>query len=75
MPYIFIQVAREGLTLEQKETLIKRATELLAQVLKKKPEQTFVVIDEVDPDNWGIAGTTVTNYRRQEHLFAKMPAE
>jgi 4-oxalocrotonate tautomerase len=66
MPYVYLQVTREGVTLEQKESLIKGVTDLLASVLNKKPAQTFVVIEEVDTDNWGVAGMTVTKFREQE---------
>lgn len=66
MPYVQMRVTREGVTLEQKEALIKGVTDLLANVLNKKPAQTFVVIEEVDTDNWGVAGMTVTEFRRQE---------
>lgn len=63
MPYVLIQVTREGVTRAQKETLIRESTELLARVLGKDPRLTFVVIDEVDTDNWGVAGATVTSMR------------
>ncbi len=66
MPYIHMQLTREGVTVEQKERLIKGVTDLLVQVLNKNPATTFVVIEEVETDNWGIAGMTVTKYRRQE---------
>jgi 4-oxalocrotonate tautomerase len=64
MPYVNIRITREGATAEQKAALIRGATELLASVLGKDPRTTFVVIDEVDTDNWGIAGDTVTVMRR-----------
>lgn len=64
MPYVNIKVTREGVTKEQKEELIKGVTRLLADVLEKKPQDTFVVIDEVDTDNWGIGGESIT-VRRQ----------
>jgi 4-oxalocrotonate tautomerase len=64
-----MQVTREGVTTEQKEELIKGVTDLLVRVLNKKPAQTFVVIEEVETDNWGIAGMTATNYRRQEQAI------
>lgn len=64
MPYVNIRITREGATAEQKAALIRGATELLANVLGKDPRTTFVVIDEVDTDNWGIAGETVTVMRR-----------
>ena len=70
MPYVLMQVTREGVTREQKATLIKGVTDLLAQVLNKNPVQTFVVIEEVDPDNWGIEGMTVSKYRRPEQVVA-----
>lgn len=63
MPYILIQVTREGVTAEQKARLIQGATDLVVQVLDKEPATTFVVIDEVDTDNWGVAGQTVTQRR------------
>jgi 4-oxalocrotonate tautomerase len=33
---------------------------LLEDILGKNPQTTFVVIDEVKTDNWGIGGETVT---------------
>ncbi len=63
MPYINIKITREGATAEQKAELIQGATDLLVRVLGKNPATTFVIIDEVDTDNWGIAGQTVTTLR------------
>ena len=63
MPYILIQVTREGVTQAQKQALIAGATELVVRTLDKDPATTFVVIDEVDTDNWGVAGTSVTELR------------
>ncbi|KQW87709.1 4-oxalocrotonate tautomerase [Acinetobacter sp. Root1280] len=65
MPYILIQVTDEGVTQAQKKQLIQGATELLVNVLNKDPAQTFVVIDEVHTDNWGVAGQTVTEIRQK----------
>ena len=67
MPYVNIRVTRENgtPTAEQKEELIKGATELVVRVLGKNPATTVVVIDEVDTDNWGVGGETVTRRRRQ----------
>lgn len=64
MPYINIRITNEDVTPHQKADLIKGATELMVKVLGKDPATTFVVIDEVDTDNWGIAGRTVTEIRR-----------
>lgn len=63
MPYIQIQVTREGVTKEQKRQLIAGATDLVVNILNKDPATTFVVIDEVDTDNWGVAGKQVTGLR------------
>jgi 4-oxalocrotonate tautomerase len=65
MPYIEIQITREGVTTAQKAALIAGATELVVRVLDKDPALTFVVIDEVDTDDWGVAGESVTAMRRR----------
>ena len=64
MPFVNIKVTREGVASEEKAQLILGATKLLEDVLGKNPATTVVVIDEVDTDNWGIGGETVT-VRRQ----------
>lgn len=66
MPYVNIRITREGATLAQKQQLIEGATELLVRVLNKNPATTFVIIDEVDTDSWGVAGQNVTTLRKQE---------
>ena len=66
MPYVNIKITDEGVTSKQKEELIKGATDLLQRVLNKNPATTVVVIDEVDTDNWGIAGEQVTRIRKLE---------
>jgi 4-oxalocrotonate tautomerase len=60
MPYVNIKITKEGATAEQKAELIKGATQLLVDVLGKNPKTTVVVIDEVETDNWGVAGETIT---------------
>lgn len=65
MPYVNIRITKEGATAEQKAALIRGATDLLADILGKNPQTTVVVIDEVDTDNWGIAGETVTTRRQR----------
>jgi 4-oxalocrotonate tautomerase len=60
MPYVNIKITKTGATAEQKAELIKGATELLQRVLNKNPATTIVVIDEVDTDNWGVGGESVT---------------
>ena len=65
MPYVNIKITREGVTAEQKEQLITGTTQLLVDVLGKNPKTTVVVIDEIDTDNWGIAGESVTKRRQR----------
>jgi len=65
MPYVHIRITREGATPEQKAELIRGSTDLLVRVLDKNPATTFVLIEEVDTDHWGIAGETVTALRRR----------
>ena len=65
VPYVNIRITREGVTPEQKAMLIEGVARLLAEVLGKNPQTTSIIIDEVDPDNWGIAGESVTVCRRR----------
>lgn len=71
MPIVTIQVTREGtapgttsVTAAEKAALIKGTSELLRDVLGKPLEATFVVIEEVDTDNWGWGGLPVLDYRK-----------
>jgi 4-oxalocrotonate tautomerase len=66
MPYVNIRVTKEGVTAEQKRALIEGTTALLFQVLGKPPISTFVVIDEVETDNWGWEGKTITLIREEQ---------
>jgi 4-oxalocrotonate tautomerase len=65
MPYVSIRITREGATAEQKAALIRGATQLLVDVLGKNPKTTVVVVDEVETDNWGVGGETVTERRKR----------
>ena len=65
MPFVNIRVTNEGLTQDKKKELIAGVTKLLENVLGKNPETTVVVIDEVNTDNWGIGGDSVTERRKQ----------
>jgi 4-oxalocrotonate tautomerase len=66
MPYVNIKITREGATPAQKAELIKGVTELLVTVLGKDPATTVVVIDEVETDNWGIGGESITVRRARQ---------
>ena len=72
MPIVTIQVTREGtahgaasVTAEEKAALIKGASQLLLDVLKKPLEATFVIVEEVDTENWGWGGLPVLQYRKK----------
>ena len=72
MPIVTIQLTREGntpgadsLTSAEKAALIHGATSLLQKVLNKAPESTFVIIEEVDTDNWGWGGLPALEFRRR----------
>ena len=65
MPYVNIKITKEGnVTGEQKAALIKGATQLLVAVLGKNPATTVVIIEEVETDNWGIGGESITVRRK-----------
>lgn len=66
MPYINIQITREGTTAAQKAELIAGATDLVVRVLGKDPMTTHVVIDEVELTNWGVGGLSVPDFRRSQ---------
>jgi 4-oxalocrotonate tautomerase len=71
VPFVNIQITREGATPEQKAQLIEGVTDLLVKVLNKNPATTFVIIDEVDTDNWGIGGKSVTRVRAEAKKAAQ----
>lgn len=65
MPFIKIELTREGITRLQKQRLIKGVTDLITEVLNKDPQLTHVVIQEVALDDWGYAGEQVSGLREQ----------
>ncbi|MBT2119161.1 4-oxalocrotonate tautomerase family protein [Dyella sp. LX-66] len=78
MPYINIQITREGsapgrnaATAEEKAALIKGVSQLMLDVLNKPLDSTFVVIDEVETENWGWGGLPALEYRRQREAAKK----
>jgi 4-oxalocrotonate tautomerase len=73
MPYVRIEIT-DGATYEQKLQLYKETTEMLMRVLNKKPEYTFVVIEEVDNKSWGHMGTSVHEIRMAQAAGVPVPA-
>ena len=78
MPYVLIQVTREGtepgvdhVTAEQKAAIYKGVSQVLLDVLNKPPEWTWVVFQEVEAENWGWGGLPADVYRAQLATKAK----
>lgn len=65
MPYVKIELTREGVTREQKQELISGITNLITDVLNKDPHLTHVVIQEIELDDWGYAGEQVSVLREK----------
>jgi 4-oxalocrotonate tautomerase len=64
VPYVNVRITRDGATPDQKRQLIRAMTDLLVDVLDKDPDTTFVVIDEVPVEDWGVAGIPADEYHR-----------
>jgi 4-oxalocrotonate tautomerase len=73
MPYVRIEIT-DGATYEQKLQIYKETTEMLQRILNKKPEYTFVVIEEVDNKSWGHMGTSVHEIRMAQAAGVPIPA-
>ena len=65
MPYINIKITDEQVSKQDKQKLIAGATQLLQDVSGKNPKTTFVIIEEVSTDNWGIGGESVSVLRNR----------
>jgi len=65
MPYINVKITEEAVSNKQKKAIIKGCTQLMVEVLHKNPATTFVVIDEVSTNNWGIGFDQVTELHSQ----------
>lgn len=66
MPYVKIEVTREGVTREQKQKLIQGVTLLLSEILNKPAHLTHIVIAEIETDNWGVGGEQVSEIRKKQ---------
>jgi 4-oxalocrotonate tautomerase len=63
MPYVNVKITRDGVTPEQKRQIVEDITNSLVSTLGKKPEHIHIVIDEIEPENWGFAGMLTSDYR------------
>jgi 4-oxalocrotonate tautomerase len=66
MPYVNVKITKDGVTVEQKRQVVEEITRTLVNVLGKRPEHIHIVIDEVEPENWGFAGVLTTDYRKSQ---------
>jgi 4-oxalocrotonate tautomerase len=73
MPIVTVQVTREGttpdrtsVTSEEKSAIIAGVSQVMLDVLNKPLESTYVVIEEVDLDNWGWGGLPTVQYRKKK---------
>ena len=60
MPIVRVEIAKGVATAEQERAVIRRMTDVLVEELGRNPEYVFVLIDEVDTDNWGRKGLSLT---------------
>ncbi|MGO6817832.1 tautomerase family protein [Rhizobium leguminosarum] len=73
MPIVTVQVTREGttpdrtsVTPEEKAAIIAGVSQVMLDVLNKPLESTYVVIEEVELDNWGWGGLPTVQYRKKK---------
>mgnify|MGYP001766341130 CR=1 FL=1 len=65
MPFVNVKITKDGVSPEKKAEVIKGVTQLLVDVLGKNPQTVMVLIEEVETDNWGVAGESVTVRRKK----------
>lgn len=72
MPIVTVQVSREGTvagadrtTPAQKAAIYKGVSDLLQKVPGKDPDDTFVIFQEVELEDWGRGGLPVPAYRQR----------
>ncbi|WP_066069728.1 tautomerase family protein [Neobacillus soli] len=58
MPFIQINILK-GRSPEKKERLIREVSDLVSDVLESPVQNVRVMIHEVEPEHWGIAGESV----------------
>lgn len=73
MPMVTVHLTKEGTvpgadrtTPEQKAAIHKGMAEVLRDVLGKPVDWTWVVIQEVEMEDWGWGGLPVLEYRRKK---------
>lgn len=75
MPYVKVEIAKGIASVAQKRAVIRGMTEVLVKELGRNPEYIFVVIDEIDTDNWGRKGQSLTELWQAANPDAANPAK
>jgi 4-oxalocrotonate tautomerase len=57
MPFVNIKITRDGITRAQKAQVVREVTDTLVRVLGKQEEHVNIIIDIVEDEDWGYAGT------------------
>ena len=66
MPYVNVRITKDGTTPEQKAAIVREITDTLVRILHKRPDHTHIVIDEIDPENWGFNGQLTSELRKSQ---------
>lgn len=64
MPYVNIQITK-GATRDQRSQLVREVTDSLVRILNKRPDQTHIVIQEIEEDHWGFDGMLTEDYKKK----------
>ena len=64
MPYVNIQITK-GATRDQRSQLVREVTDSLVRILNKRPDQTHIVIQEIEEDHWGFGGMLTEDYKKK----------
>ena len=76
MPFVNIRITKEGHVRKKKKAqLIQGVTKLLAETLGKNPASIVVIIDEIDTDNYGLGGASITTVRKRAKKEQKLAAK
>ncbi|MDP3600330.1 MAG: 4-oxalocrotonate tautomerase family protein [Bosea sp. (in: a-proteobacteria)] len=60
MPYVNLQITK-GATRAQKAEIVKAFTDTLVRVLGKNPQNTHIVIQEIEREDWDHGGELVAD--------------
>jgi 4-oxalocrotonate tautomerase len=65
--YLNVKITKGSATRAQKQSLVHDITTSLVTHLGKQPEHIHIVIDEIDPENWGFSGVLTTEYQQKSN--------